>query len=98
MQVRSGGVHQADNALYEQHLVFDNIIEPTAATARERFKAFARPVRDILARRWVLTEATYERERPKRVYYPRWARRGGHLLSDLRLLHAGARPGRAQCH
>jgi starch phosphorylase len=49
--VRSGGVHQADNALYERHLVFDNIIEPTPATPRERFKAFARSVRGILARR-----------------------------------------------
>jgi glycogen phosphorylase len=59
----------ADNALYERHLLFDNIIEPTAATLRERFEAFVRSVRDILAQRWVLTEATYERECQKRVYY-----------------------------
>ena len=58
-----------DNALYERHLVFDNVIELTAAGARERFEAFARSVRDVLSQRWVQTEETYERENPKRVYY-----------------------------
>jgi starch phosphorylase len=59
----------ADNELYEWHLLFANVVEPAAATPRDRFEAFARSVSDILAQRWVLTEATYERERPKRVYY-----------------------------
>jgi starch phosphorylase len=58
-----------DNALYERHLLFDNVIKPTAAGPRERFEAFARSVRDILSQRWVLTEDTYAREDPKRVYY-----------------------------
>jgi glycogen phosphorylase len=58
-----------ENAFYEQHLVFDRVIDPTVATARERFEAFSRSVRDILAQRWVLTKQTYERENAKRVYY-----------------------------
>ena len=58
-----------DDAFYERHLVFDNIIELMAAGPRERFEAFARSVRDILSQRWVHTEKTYERENPKRVYY-----------------------------
>src|SRR5215467_5117682 len=58
-----------DNGLYERHLLFDNVVKPTAASLRERFEAFARSVRDILSQRWVLTEDTYERENPKRVYY-----------------------------
>jgi glycogen phosphorylase len=58
-----------DNALYERHLLFDNVVKVTAAGLRERFEAFARSVRDILSQRWVLTEDTYERENPKRVYY-----------------------------
>jgi glycogen phosphorylase len=58
-----------DNALYERHLLFDNVVKPTAAGPRERFEAFARSVRDILSQRWVLTEDTYAREDPKRVYY-----------------------------
>ena len=57
------------NALYERHLTFDNIINLTAVGSRERFEAFSRSVRDILSQRWVLTEDTYEREDPKRVYY-----------------------------
>jgi glycogen phosphorylase len=58
-----------DNALYERHLFFDNVVKLTAAGSRERFEAFAHSVRDILSQRWVLTEDTYERENPKRIYY-----------------------------
>ena len=58
-----------DNAFYERHLVFDNVIELTMAGARERFEAVAHSVRDVLAQRWVQTEKTYERDNPKRVYY-----------------------------
>src|SRR5467141_3876702 len=58
-----------ENALYERHLVFDNIVDPEAAGPRERFEAFARSVRDVLSQRWVRTEQTYERQNPKRVYY-----------------------------
>jgi glycogen phosphorylase len=58
-----------DNALYERHLMFDDVVKPEAAGPRERFEALARSVRDVLAQRWVLTEETYERENPKRVYY-----------------------------
>jgi starch phosphorylase len=58
-----------DNALYERHLLFDNVVALTAAGALERFQALARSVRDVLSQRWLLTEDTYERENPKRVYY-----------------------------
>jgi starch phosphorylase len=58
-----------DNAFYERHLVFDNVIELIAAGPRERFEAVARSVRDILSQRWVQTEKTYEGANPKRVYY-----------------------------
>src|SRR5216683_6591399 len=58
-----------DNGLYERHLLFDNVIDSAAADARDRFEAFARSVRDVLSQRWTVTENTYERENPKRVYY-----------------------------
>ena len=58
-----------NNAFYERHLVFDNVIELMAAGPRERFEAVARSVRDILSQRWVHTETTYQRENPKRIYY-----------------------------
>jgi starch phosphorylase len=57
------------SALYDRHLMFDNIIAPAEADARVRFEAFARSVRDILSQRWVHTEATYQRVNPKRAYY-----------------------------
>ena len=58
-----------DNSLYERHLVFDNVLDPAAIGARERFEAIAHSVRDILSQRWIKTENTYIRENPKRIYY-----------------------------
>src|ERR1700730_12547870 len=70
-QYGSGQVDLAgtESALYERHLVFDNVIDLAAAGPRERFEAIARSVRDILSQRWIKTENTYARENPKRVYY-----------------------------
>src|SRR5262245_21360030 len=58
-----------DDALYERHVVFDNVMDPVAVGARERYEAVARSVRDVLSQRWVRTENAYARENPKRVYY-----------------------------
>src|SRR5215470_11023286 len=58
-----------EDALYERHLVFDNVLEAGEIGARERFEAVARSVRDVLSQRWIRTEETYERQDPKRVYY-----------------------------
>src|SRR5262249_10231524 len=57
------------DSLYERHLIFDNVLDPANLSARERFEAIARSVRDILAERWINTESTYTRENPKRIYY-----------------------------
>jgi glycogen phosphorylase len=57
------------DALYERHLLFDNVVDPTAVGARERYEAVACSVRDVLSQRWVRTEQTYERQNPKRIYY-----------------------------
>src|SRR6266481_5328305 len=58
-----------EDALYERHLVFDRVIDPKVASARERFEAFSRSIRDILAQRWLLTKTTYEQQNAKRIYY-----------------------------
>jgi glycogen phosphorylase len=58
-----------DEALYERHLIFDNVVKLSTVTDRERFEAVAHAVRDVLSQRWVRTEDTYLRENPKRVYY-----------------------------
>ena len=58
-----------ENAFYERHLIFDRVIDPEVATARERFEAFSHSIRDILAQRWVRTKNTYEKRDPKRIYY-----------------------------
>src|SRR5215469_2992753 len=58
-----------DDALYERHLLFDDVVDVNAAGARERFEAAARSVRDVLSQRWILTEDTYVRKNTKRIYY-----------------------------
>jgi starch phosphorylase len=66
-----GPVHFSgtDEALYERHLLFDSGVDLAAASARDRFEALARSVRDVLSQRWLLTEKTYEEQNPKRLYY-----------------------------
>jgi starch phosphorylase len=59
----------ADEALYNRHLLFDDVIDPFKATPREQFEAMARSLRDVISQRWLLTERTYEQKNPKRVYY-----------------------------
>ena len=66
-----GPVHFSgtDEALYERHLLFDSGVDLAAATARDRFEALSRSVRDVLSQRWLLTEKTYQERSPKRLYY-----------------------------
>jgi len=58
-----------NDALYERHLVFDNVMDAAAIGNRERFEALAHSGRDVLSQRWIRTEETYDRKDPKRVYY-----------------------------
>jgi starch phosphorylase len=58
-----------NNALYDRHLIFDNVVDLAASDARMRFEACAHSIRDVLSQRWISTENTYARENPKRVYY-----------------------------
>ncbi|MEX5217717.1 MAG: glycogen/starch/alpha-glucan phosphorylase [Nitrospira sp.] len=64
--IQFSGTH---DALYERHLIFDNVIDPKKADPRDQFEAAARSVRDVISQRWLQTESTYERLNPKRVYY-----------------------------
>src|SRR4029453_5220874 len=66
-----GAVHFSGtaNASYERHLMFDHVVEPQAASLRERFEAVARSLRDLLVPRWLQTDATYDQANPKQVYY-----------------------------
>ena len=58
-----------DNTFYERRLIFDKVIDPSAATLRDQFEVFALSLRDVLAQRWVLTTRTHAQQNPKRVYY-----------------------------
>ena len=44
-----------DEALYNRHLLFDNVIDPFKAAPREQFEATARSLRDTIGSRTVMT-------------------------------------------
>ncbi len=56
-------------ALFERHLMFDNVADIGEVSLRQQYDALARSVRDILSQRWRRTQQTYDRENPKRIYY-----------------------------
>jgi starch phosphorylase len=58
-----------EEALFERHLMFDKITRRENATARDKFEAAARAVRDLLSQRWLATEHGYDARNAKRVYY-----------------------------
>jgi glycogen phosphorylase len=58
-----------DDALYERRLIFDQVIDPKQADARQQFEAVASAIRDVLAQRWVKTTQHHDRANPKQVYY-----------------------------
>ena len=68
VRVRSNAVTGTADALYERHLLFDNVVDPGRWTARP-IRGVARSVRDVLSQRWIMTEKTYGRQNSKRVYY-----------------------------
>jgi glycogen phosphorylase len=71
-QYECGPFHFTDEAArdcYDRHVVFDHAVSLEQATQRERFEAVARSLRDLLTQRWLLTQQTYDKENPKRVYY-----------------------------
>src|SRR5215475_643384 len=70
-QYACGAVHFSGNAnaSYERHVMFDHVVEPQAASLRERFEAVAWSLRDLLVPRWLKTDATYDQANPKQVYY-----------------------------
>src|SRR5262249_45676119 len=61
--------HGDENALYERHLVFDNVIDPERAHLRQKFESLSRSIRDLLTQRWIKTRAVHNVSNPKRVYY-----------------------------
>ena len=59
----------ADDDYYDRHLVFDHVVPEEKASARERFEALSRSIRDLLTQRWLLTNRTHDAKNPKEVCY-----------------------------
>jgi starch phosphorylase len=59
----------AEAGAYDRHLTFDHVVRAEEATARERFEAIARTLRDRLATRWLETGENHDRKNAKQVCY-----------------------------
>jgi starch phosphorylase len=59
----------SNDALYDRHLIFDQVAPVEAATPRDKFEAVAHAIRDVLSQRWLKTEKSYRDRNVKRVYY-----------------------------
>lgn len=59
----------SNKSIYDQQLVFNQVIRPENATPRQKFSAISLSLRDLLTEQWLKTQETYDRENPKRVYY-----------------------------
>jgi starch phosphorylase len=64
-----GPLSFTDTYNYDRHVVFDHAVSMEGASARQRFEAVARVLRDLLTQRWLLTEQAYDEANAKRVYY-----------------------------
>jgi glycogen phosphorylase len=53
----------------ERYLLCEQLVDPLSASARQRFEATSRFIRDLVAHRWVLTRRERERNDPKRIHY-----------------------------
>ena len=53
----------------ERYLLSQNLVDPLAASSRQKFEATSRFIRDLIADRWVRTNRARERAIPKRVHY-----------------------------
>ena len=56
------------DALYERHVMSDQVIPAALTTAREKYEAIAHSVRDVLSQRWLRTQQTYQQRNVKRIY------------------------------
>jgi hypothetical protein len=50
--------------VYDRQVAFDHAVSLESPDERERFQAVARPLRDLLTQRWLLTEQAYARFNP----------------------------------
>jgi glycogen phosphorylase len=57
------------NAQVERHILYDHVVTLEDADARIAYEAVARSVRDIVAQRWLDTQAEYARKKVKRIHY-----------------------------
>jgi starch phosphorylase len=59
-----------EGALYDRRLVFDHVVAPEAAGAREQFESLAASLRDVLSQRWLKTSAKSRCREPQTGVLP----------------------------
>jgi glycogen phosphorylase len=75
----------------ERYLLSQHLVDPQAASTRQKFEATSRFVRDLIAHRWVRTQRARERGAPKRIHYLSMEFLLGRTLRN-NLMNLGAEP------
>ena len=53
----------------ERYLLCEQLVDPLAASSRQKFEATSRFIRDLIAHRWVMTRRARAKTDPKRIHY-----------------------------
>jgi starch phosphorylase len=63
------GLATQEDQWTERYLLCQHLIDPPAASSRQRFEATSRLIRDLIAHRWVRTRRAREHGTSKRIHY-----------------------------
>ena len=63
------GLANHPGAWAERYLECEQLVDPLSASARQKFAATCRFIRDLLAHRWVMTRRERAQSQPKRIHY-----------------------------
>src|ERR1700722_19767297 len=63
------GLANNPRAWAERYLECEQLVDPLSASARQKFAATSRFIRDLIAHRWVMTRRERAQSAPKRIHY-----------------------------
>jgi starch phosphorylase len=63
------GLSSDEDGWTDRYLVCEHFVDPRKTRPRQQYEAISRFVRDLIAHRWMKTQASREELNPKRVYY-----------------------------
>jgi len=85
------GLEAREDDWTERYLLSQHLVDPPAASPRQKFEVTSRFVRDLISHRWVRTQRSRERALPKRIHYLSMEFLPGRTLRN-NMMNLGAEP------